>query len=63
MISPRTSMLAGLGLTLALCLPYGETNRLTAENKKPKEVWTDLHDPTLPPDFKIVEPLRKQHPE
>src|SRR5207248_6559637 len=38
---------------LALCLPYGETNRLAAENKKPKEVWTDLHDPTLPPDFKI----------
>jgi len=46
-------MLAGFGLTLALCLPYGEASRLAAENKKPKEVWTDLNDPTLPADFKI----------
>src|SRR6267142_4223464 len=46
-------MLTGFGLTLALCLPFGEASRLAAENKKPKEVWTDLNDSTLPADFKI----------
>jgi hypothetical protein len=45
--------LIAVGFALLVGLSAGLPGGLAADEKKPREVWTDPNDPTLPPDFKF----------
>src|SRR5262245_2084041 len=53
MNSVRTLMPAVLAAALVAGLSVLDADRLTAQQKDTKGVWTDPNDPTLPPDFKV----------
>src|ERR1700730_6492369 len=57
MRSRRPWLFVAIGLTVAFGFAISGRAGLAGEkktgDKKPREVWTDAADPTLPPDFKI----------
>jgi hypothetical protein len=53
MIVLRTALLACISLAFVVCLAAGDSSPQAGKGKKPSEVWTDVNDPTLPPDYKI----------
>jgi hypothetical protein len=52
MNSTRLMMTAVFVLAIGVCVTPLDSKVLMAGGK-PKDVWTDPHDPTLPPDFKV----------
>ncbi len=53
MLSKRVAVVFALGLALLALPALTPGGEKKTQPKKAKEVWTDINDPTLPPDFHV----------